>query len=161
MKKRLTWDERCERMIPPGAAVGAEMLLLRVGILLSFVFSLSFFIRYAASHKKLFYVENGIRLLKDNAVMPEFAELREDIFTGFLIVALCQLILIGYHYACFSMGGSKSIYLMRRLPSRWELMRRVLSFPLIVIGICLLSATLLNLLYYLFYYLCTPEICRP
>ena len=56
---------------------------------------------------------------------------------------------------------TKSIYLMRRLPDKWELHRRCWGRPLIyVVGSILLMAVIL-LFYYAVYLVFTPKECLP
>lgn len=64
-------------------------------------------------------------------------------FFAFPLLMLAGLALAGYNWACFR-RGSRSIYLMRRLPDRWELARRCLTIPLVLIlGAVVLTAALL------------------
>ncbi len=165
MKKKTRYiplDEWCESVIPPGANAKAEMLFLRAGMLLSFIVATFLFItRYFAAYYRLFEVVDQVRVLKDNAVMTAFGELTDRIFMGFLLMILCQMIFIGYHYAYFYTGSSKCVYLMRRLPDRLALHKRAVTFPLIVILFSLAMIFVLNLLYYTFYYIYTPAVCLP
>ena len=52
-----------------------------------------------------------------------------------------------------------SIYLMRRLPDRWELHRRCLVFPFAGLVLCVAAAFLTVVLCYACYMIATPEIC--
>ena len=72
--------------------------------------------------------------------------------------SLCLVLLAAYHYA-YHRQGSKSIYLMRRLPSKLELHRRCLTLPIAGILIALLTAFLLLLIYYAVYMNVTPAEC--
>lgn len=79
-------------------------------------------------------------------------------FFAFPLLILAGLALAGYNWACF-WRGSRSIYLMRRLPDRWELARRCLTIPLVLIlGAVVLTAALLAL-YYAIYLWGTPAQC--
>ena len=160
--RRIPFDEWCENMIPPGTSADTEMLILRGGTLIATVVSLFLFItRYFADYNRLFEVVSNVKVVKDSAVMVPFRDLTDGIFTVFWLIILCQLIFIGYHYAYFHMGQSKSIYLMRRLPDRWALCKRILTFPLTVIAFCFIGIIVLNFIYYTFYYICTPAVCLP
>jgi uncharacterized membrane protein YqhA len=77
---------------------------------------------------------------------------------GFLILALCMLALIVYHYA-YHYQGSKSIYLMKRLPNRWEMHRRCITLPLLAALICLIAAIAFLLIYFGIYMVFTPKEC--
>ena len=65
-----------------------------------------------------------------------------------------------YHYACHYLG-SRSIYLMRRLPDGWELWRRCLTVPALLAVLCLGAIELLTILYFLVFLLLTPPPCLP
>lgn len=79
-------------------------------------------------------------------------------FFAFPLLMLAGLALAGYNWACFR-RGSRSIYLMRRLPDRWELARRCLTIPLVLIlGAVVLTVVLLAL-YYAIYLWGTPAQC--
>lgn len=92
--------------------------------------------------------------------MPLFAELLAESrpMAGFWITAACMAALAAWHYA-YHYQGSRSIYLMRRLPSRWELWRRCLALPAAGAVCALLLAALLLLCYFGLYLLLTPRPC--
>lgn len=114
--------------------------------------------RYFNAHSNLYGYEGTKRVLLTDAVMPDMGTLIGSALVGFLIIALCMLAMIVYHYA-YHLQDSKSIYLMRRLPNRWELHRRCLTLPLLAIVICLLVAVILLLIYYGIYTIATPGEC--
>ena len=53
--------------------------------------------------------------------------------------------------------GSKSIYVMRRLKSRWEMHKRCWTLPLIGAAVMLLTAVVVYWLYCGIYFWCAPE----
>ncbi len=55
--------------------------------------------------------------------------------------------------------GSRSDYLMRRLPNRWELARRSYALPLLLILATLVTMALLLAIYYAVYLALTPPEC--
>ena len=55
--------------------------------------------------------------------------------------------------------GSRSDYLMRRLPNRWELARRSYALPLLLILATLGTMALLLAIYYAVYLALTPPEC--
>lgn len=147
--------------IPAGIDYELERKWLQGGLALSVIYSLGFFIRLTSSRSQLFETVGGKRILVDGAVMANFSEVLGSALLGFLIVLLLTIPLAAYHYF-YHYQGSKSIYLMRRLPDRWELLRRCVSLPVAVAAFMLLIAVLLLFLYYGIYCLATPEGCmRP
>ena len=160
-KSHVSIAQKWQKQIPPGADAQKEMLCFFGGMLLAFLFSTAFFIRYLASYRKLFHTVNQVRVMKGNAVMTSFSALTEGVYWGFGVLILCQVALVLYHVACFHTGNSKSMYLMRRLPDRWAFLRYVLTVPIITVSVSILGASLLHLLYALFYYVCTPNVCLP
>ena len=57
--------------------------------------------------------------------------------------------------------GSRSIYLMRRLPDRWELHRRCLILPLLELAATLLLLAVLTVGFYFLYRGCAPGGSLP
>lgn len=132
------------------------------GNVLALLYSLSFWTRYSDAHAALYSRQGN---LLPGAVMTPFSTLlAEDLsrFTmmGFCILVLFLLALIPVNYSAFY-RGSKSIYVMRRLPNRWELGRRCAALPLLSAGGTLALMGLLTLLYYALYLLITPKVCLP
>lgn len=82
------------------------------------------------------------------------------VFFLFLLVFAAALVTIGRNYARF-WQGSKSIYLMRRLPDRWELHRQCLTLPLLSILAGLLLVGLLLPLFFWVYTAAIPDQCLP
>ena len=60
-----------------------------------------------------------------------------------------------YHYS-YHFKGSKSIYLMRRLPDRWELHRRCLTLPIAMAVFFLLMGFVMLLLFFWAYFAAVP-----
>ena len=98
--------------------------------------------------------------LWENARMIPFFQLLDKSLFGYLVVAMGMLAMAGYSYSYFY-RGSRSIYLMRRLPDVRELPRRCLVVPGVGILICGVSALLNGALYYGIYIFFTPVECLP
>lgn len=148
-----------DRWAPPGANWRTELKLLFWGLGLGFLFSLSFLAQFISERNSLF-VWNGIeRVLRQGVYMPDFVRVLGVSLMGFqLQVVMFMLGLAAGHYAAH-WQGSKSIYLMRRLPSRWELHRRCLTLPAAGAFAGLLAAFLLLFVYYGVYMAFTPAPC--
>ena len=92
--------------------------------------------------------------------MPAFFELLDKALLGYLVLSVGMVVMAVYSYSYFYQG-SRSIYLMRRLPNRFELPRRCLTLPVAAILICMLAALGNGVLYYGIYRLLTPVECLP
>lgn len=146
------------RHAPLGFNLRHERQFFVTGMVCAVLYSFTFPYRYANALTQLYRYEGTKRVLPADAAMPDFSVLLDTALVGFFILALCMLALIPYHYAYHYQGG-RSIYLMRRLPNRWELHRRCLTLPLLAVALCLLAAFMLLLIYFGVYMAITPEIC--
>lgn len=148
------------RMAPPGMELSGMRRTMITGLTLSVIGSFGFLFRYMDAYADLFDRINGVKVLHSGAMMPAFAELLGGFLNGFLIMAVVMLGFIFYHYN-YHHQESKSIYLMRRLPSRWERHRRCLVLPIMAALFCVLCMVVILGLYYLIYRFCTPTACLP
>ncbi len=148
------------RWAPPGLNLKPEKHFFVTGMACAVLYSFTFFIHYgnALSDLYIYSSVSNTRTLLPGAVMPDFYILLERYWAGLAVLAMCMLALIIYHYV-YHRQGSKSIYLMRRLPNRWELHRRCLTLPLIASLLCLLTAITLLLLFFGTYLAFTPREC--
>lgn len=152
------------RHAPPGIDLEPEKWVFGIGTVAALFYSFGFFSRYQTAVNALYRRVGGVgsseRVLIEGAVMPRFSSLLGDFWLGFAILAACMLGMIIYHYA-YHRQGSRSIYLMKRLPNRWELHRRCLTIPVAAALICALSVLLLTAVYFAVYMLATPSQCLP
>ena len=128
---------------------------------LSVFVSLVFFVgRYSNARDKLYYkdYETGEKFLWDGAIMTDFDIVLGWSLAGVILTAVICLTYIFVRYNYLN-KESKSIYLIRRLPSRGELFRRCAAVPLYMAAICLIWAFGLLVLYYLTYLTATPDQC--
>ena len=148
-----------KRRVPPGADGALEAKLTGLGLGLGAVYSLIvFLVRYSDARAALFTWDGRETVLREGVVMKDFGYLLDKTFLGFVIVALCMVVLAVWHYAGHYQG-SRSIYTMRRLPDRWELHRRCLTLPVLGVLGCLVCAVILLLIFYAIYQNTTPEQC--
>lgn len=143
---------------PPGINLRPERHFFAAGMICAFFYSLTFFAQYRQARAMLYEWRGGKRVLMPGAIMEDFSPLLGNALIGFFILILCMLALIIYHYA-YHHQGSKSIYLMKRLPNRWELHRRCLTLPFLAALLCLLAAAALLLTYFGIYMIFTPKEC--
>ena len=150
--------EKLRRMVPPGFPLRKETNFFITGFIGSFLYSLTFFPRYMDTLSLMFYTENNQKVLDPQAAMPPFSVILEESFVMFYILALAMLGFALYHYLYFYQG-SKSIYLMRRLPQKYTLLRQCITLPLCAAVLCMVTVGILYGFYYGFYLWMTPDIC--
>ncbi len=152
------------KLVPPGYDVTPELRGFAALSFIAALYSLGFFFRLYNCRQKLFsYVRIGNelrRMLDPGAEMERFPTVLEDSFDFFLIPAALALLYIVLHYA-YHWQGSRSIYLMRRLPNKWLLHRLCLTLPLLGLVVTAAAVLVLTALYYGIYRLATPAGCLP
>lgn len=157
-------------LVPPWA----DGKVHRAGIIAALAFcamlsSAFFHTQFSAARSALYTGEPGASALREGIQMEYFADLitsqghvsnwfSEPVFFHFLFLFLGAILLAVYNYSGFR-NGSKSHYLMRRLPDRWEYHRRCLTLPLLTILAGLVLIPVLLGLYYAIYIHFTPEQC--
>ena len=159
MKKR-----KLHELVPPGVDGEKHADRLYTGLLLSTILSCMGFAFSIGIHWKR--IQNFTPTTDANYVLSEcdflstllFPLLGVSIFFGFVYVAIAAIILAISYYRGFSQE-SQSLYLMRRLPDRWEYHRRCLALPLMTILAGLVSIPILIGLFYAIYLHATPEQC--
>ena len=146
------------RLAPPGMPYTSEVALFLIGLFIAFLYSWLFFDRLVSAVEGLYLTTPQGAVLNADAVMPDFAELIRGTLNGFLLLLPFTLLPALRHFLYFYQD-SRSIYLMRRLPSRMELPRRCLSLSLAMMFLSLFTAVLLLMLYFGIYFLATPKPC--
>ena len=152
--------DKLARLTPPGIRWQTELKLWAWLAGAAAVYSFAFFFELAEEISRLYHTPypGAARQLREGWMMPYFAELAQGRFRLFPLVLLAMLLTAAGNYLSF-FRGSKSIYLMRRLPQRGETARRCLGLPLLLAGATLLLAGLLLLMDYLIYTLAVPSAC--
>lgn len=113
-------------------------------------------ILYSSNYFAFLYNYNYELLYLNDPIMTDFVELIKFPLYGFYVLFFAMIILAVYHYR-YHFQGSKSIYLMRRLPDQKDLKRRCLRLPFATILMNLFIGFMLICLYYMLYMLLTPE----
>ena len=148
-----------DRNTPLGFPWDGTIKLTVWALLFSFLWSLSFFVAYDNRYDWLFHnYGNGQRILKEGVTMMPFSEIIDGRMTGFWVVVLVMVALAVSHYS-YHQQGSKSIYLMKRLPKKSELWRRCLALPVVLATGSIMIAMVLRVIYFAFYMMKTPDQC--
>ncbi len=156
---RMTIKDRLEALVPPGSdwRIEVRVYLIALGAcaLMSFLTTVG---SVYQAYRGLFdfstaYLSERYRL--SDRMMPRFTELcwTLPLFVG-IMAGLCTVSAVG-HWRSFSME-SHTLYLMRRLPTRGELFRRVALLPILGMVLALGVLAVLYSGYYLFYIQITP-----
>ena len=153
---RIDWS----RWAPPDRDARQEAVQflwgLGGGTVLCWVWFLS---SYWNARSGLFRLKNGQKVLMTDAMMLDLPEIIGGSFLGLWAVLLWAAVTVALHYAGHYREGRRPVYLMRRLPDRWEYHRRCLAIPGIVILIALVLILVFLMLFYVIYMNCTPEAC--
>lgn len=150
-----------ERYAPPGVDVQTEVERTVWGLIAAAVLSLRFFLAYVDRRTYVYDLLEDFPGPEKIVVMPTFREIFSWSFLGFWIFLLAMAALAVFHVAYHYQGGSRPVYLMRRLPDRWEYRRRCLALPAAG-ALCALVVMAILLGIYLAVYLnCTPAQCLP
>ena len=135
-----------KKLVPPGMEYKPEFRFYITGLVFSGLYSLSFFIRYFDARYALYDHYDYKSVLIDGVKIADFSSILGSALVGFGLLAVCMLGFIVYHYLYYRQG-SKSIYLMKRLPSKIEIHKRAIALPLLAILGCLVMALTIMLIY--------------
>ncbi len=148
------------RITPPGISLRTHGYMLVIGNLVCLLFSSSYFGRLMSAYEMLYRFSGGKRVLVEGAVMPRFGELLGDGSLLFFLLSAMLFLLCVYHYTYY-FHGSKSIYLMKRLPKRGVILKQIFLLPLCLSIMTLLFSLLVHGIYLAVYFLVTPVLCLP
>lgn len=164
---------RLTDLIPPWAAPRKHLALCLGGLGAAALLSLCLFLSQFSLARKLLYTGvPGKSPLEPGAQMAYFADLigahgyvtnvfSQPVFFPFLLLALGAACLALVNFSGFR-SGTRSSYLMRRLPDRWEYPRRCLAIPVLTVLLSLVLLPVLTGLFYAIYVRFTPAQClRP
>lgn len=147
---------RClARLFPAGWPWKTTVEVTLCALMVSWCSAVLCFLIHFDEAKIPLYISLSQRTLDRSTPIAPFAMIFGRGLLGFWIVALCLVLLPLFHYL-WHWQGSKSIYLMRRLPRRGELWRRCLAGPAVLLALTLLAAVLAVLLCILLYQTLTP-----
>ena len=105
------------RYFPPGMKLSGYVQFFVTGYPCSGIYSILFFIPFGDALNDLYVFTETGRIIREDAVMRNFHTIIGNSFIGYLILAVFSLTMIFSTYLYYHSGGSKSIYLMKRIPS--------------------------------------------
>ncbi|MBO5352843.1 MAG: hypothetical protein J6A77_06050 [Lachnospiraceae bacterium] len=159
IRQKRWFPEFMKRFAPPGMDTDRQINGYLTGLFLMLLFSVDYFVRYQNAWRGLFYwPEEGEKILIPGAVMPDFSEMLGESLRGFFLYCLILLAAVVWNYLYYYQG-SRSIYLMKRLPNPMERHKRAWVLPLLAVGLTLAAAFVVLVLYFEFYMIVTPKQC--
>jgi len=160
------WDrvwEKAAHAAPPGFDLEKAKLFYLIGVgIAGLVMFVTFIMRWNEAYGDLFEYarEYGGRVLREGALLPGFWYLIQTTEKSFWYLTAFILSAVVGNYSCYY-KGSKSIYVMKRLPNRLEIHRRAWTLPGVAILVNLLVMFLVVLLCLAVYFLCSVPACIP
>jgi len=148
------------RHAPPGMELSFHRNLFEIGLVVAFLYSLKFLTRFSRLRSFLYDWDKTGKTLREGAEMADFAYIVDGALLLFYILAFAMLMTAILNYA-YHRQGSKSIYLMKRLPERNEIHKRAIPLPVIASLSCLIYAFILRFFYFAVYMIATPNKCLP
>ena len=145
--------------LPPGESLegSGRCLFGLVGIAL--VWNLTTFVlRFSVARSGLYVFGNGVKTLVQGARMPDMEELMQGSLVVVWFFPALAIVVAASYYASFHQG-SKSIYLMKRLADPWELHRRCLTVPVIILLAGTVTTAALLALDWAMYRFIPPKAC--
>lgn len=143
---------------PPGIGTDKELKCFIGGLMGAWALSLRFFKNYAEASALLYYDPGTKRVVTEGAVMTDFTVVLGDSLICFKVLCVFFLCVVAWHYLYYRLDG-KSIYLMKRLPNRWEIHKRAWTLPMLAVLATLAAAFVMLLFYYEIYMIATPKQC--
>ena len=158
MKEKRWFD--WERYAPVGLDLGLEKGFFIVGLTFAQVASLGRFPAVLLHTYDVIWMDKANKVFYPDMRIMTFGQMLENSLVWFFLLAAAMLLFVAHHYA-YHYQGSKSIYLMRRLPDGRELHRRCWTLPLLAAAASI-GLALVNLaVYFTLYMLVLPEAVRP
>lgn len=154
---RVDW----KRHAPLGLDGELEVKYIAIGLGFSALWAqFGFMKRFIDALDLLYYSDVYPKRVYDGAVMEDFFVLMGGSERMFCVLAVCMLVLAAYHY-WYHRQGAMTVYLMRRLPDRWEYHRRCLTIPAATVLASLALMGLIGMICYGIYISWTPAQCLP
>lgn len=158
MREKLKW---LEKYAPPGMKVMTGVgVYIGCVVAVTFQIFLSFLYPYGVARSEMFTYNTGKEQVIEGMMMPEFEWFTENIFIFAEIMCVVTLLMTIYNYM-YHYQDSMLMYLMRRLPDKWEVHRRCFALPVAGTVFMVIWTFMLYKLCYAIYILYTPSQCLP
>ena len=151
--------ERVKSWVPYGLDADPVLRRMVAGLLGCVLASLCCPLACMEAWDWLYKMEGGRKVLRPGCTMPLFRELVSWSFLGFGLFVAAMAVLAVYYVLYHRQGGSRTDYLMWRLPDRWEYLRRCLALPALGCAAALVLLGILWTLYFWMYLHFTPAGC--
>ncbi|MBE6641709.1 MAG: hypothetical protein E7619_08985 [Ruminococcaceae bacterium] len=149
-----------DRYSPPGYNHQREKNIFVALLLLSCFISLGFIAEYVHEINSLYYYDGGRRLLKEGAVVKNFAGICRGYMYCFSVAAITVLCFSAIRYM-YLFGESKSIYTAKRLPKKLPVFSIIAPIPATYAVLLIAVKCALLCIYAIIYVNFTPEQCLP
>lgn len=150
--------EKLKRFAPPGMGISGVRVWTIGTIVVSTLFSMIFLMEYFEELNEL--KRNMEYPVFAGITMTPFADLIYSPMAVFRLSPMVPLLYTTAHYQYFYQD-TKSIYIMKRLKSPWEMHIRCLVLPVLGAVLVVAAGCAVYWVYNLIYYACTPEILLP
>lgn len=147
---------------PPGMDTSKEQAFFVCGLICCFFYTvLGYLNAYGDEYRDLF-IHMGVqkKILRPERTIAPFGEILGNRLMVYVILAVCMFVAVAIRYAYYRQG-SRSEYLMRRLPDGGLFYRTCWVRPLLRMGLSLLAALVSLAVFYGIYVLVTPAVCLP
>lgn len=122
--------------------------------------SMFFFLQYGNALDRLYIYRAGKKVLMEGAFIDSFGQITEGLFLMGYVVSIAVFLMVIYYYL-YHYQGSKMMYLMKRLPDKWDVHRRCWTLPVSGAVLMVVWMKFLELVYYAIYIIFTPSQCLP
>lgn len=145
------------RFLPPGYSARRMWIACALHLMVFAVFQIVFLVRYKSALSNLNTWASMVNWSVERGRMPDLDSLTAGCLYWYPILASIMITITGTFYRYFY-KESRSIWLMRRLPDRWELHIRCLTVPLaILLAGAVLCAVQLAIYRYVYITFTPPE----
>lgn len=154
---RIDWN----KLVPPGTDLARERGVMMICQAAAAIYAMGrFSVSYTGARAALYQHIGDRKALIKGAIIAPFGEVVQGSLLLFLPALAALLALVLTHYLSYR-RGSKSIYLMKRLPDKNLIHRQCWAMPLLGAALLAVTAALLMGVFYLIYWYATPAVCLP